>query len=108
LVLDGEHVLTSGGDRVLTVLRREGDALSVVATLLGDDGSFSRGIVRDGPLLLAGGDRLRVVDVSDPTRPRLLGESDGPLGDVGAIAWTGEVAYVSNGNGVSVVDLRCE
>lgn len=106
LVLDGEHVLVSGGGRVLTVLRRDGGALSVMATV--GEGAFGRALVRDGTLLLAGGDRLRVVDADDPARPLVVGESESPLGDVGAIAWAGELAYVSNGNGVAVVDLRCE
>lgn len=107
VALRGEHVFVTGGDRALTVLRRSDSTLSV-AGALGDESSYARSLRLDGARLITGGDRLRVVDVSDPTSPRLLGESPGPLGDVGAVEARGELAYVSNGNGLAIVALGCE
>ena len=107
LALDGDLLFVSGGGRALTVLRREGATLSVVGAL-DEDGAFSRALVRQGRSLLVGGDRLRVIDASDPARPVSLGEAAGPSGDIGGLAWSGDFAYVSGGNGVSVVSLRCE
>lgn len=106
LVIEGDVVFL-GGESLLTVLRREGATLSITGVLEGES-AYTRGLVRDGSLLLMGGDVLRVVDVSNLASPRLLGASPGPLGDIGGLAWRGELAYVSGGNGLSVVSLNCE
>jgi hypothetical protein len=107
LALDGDLLFMSGGGSVLTVLRYEGPTLSAVGALA-EEGAFSRALVRRGTSLLVGGDRLRVIDASDPARPVSLGATAGPSGDIGGLAWRDDLAYVSSGNGVSVVSLRCE
>ncbi len=108
VALDGELLYLTGGDRTLTVLRRAGSELRVIGAL-GGVTTYGRGISLAGTLALLGGDRLRVVDLADPTAPRLLGEATAPLGDVNQTAWRDPtLAYVSNGNGFVPVALHCD
>jgi hypothetical protein len=109
LAFAGQRLLLTGGDRLLTVLDHEGERWRVVGTLAHDSGStLIPGLQVDGTRVVLGGNRLRVVDVSDPTRPRLLGDAEVPPGDIGALAGRDEFAYVSGGYGVVVVSLGCE
>lgn len=107
VAIAGDRVFVSGGPRALTVLGRASGAWSMIGEV-GDETTFSRGLLLDGTRVLLGGDALRVIDVSDPSGPRLVGVSSGPAGDIGALALRDELAYVSSGNGVGVVALRCE
>lgn len=106
-VLDGDRVFVAGGERVITILSWDGSRLAL-AGALGDETTFGRGLALEGSILFAGGDRLRAIGVADPSRPVLLGASEGPLGDVGGLTLRGELLYVSNGNGISVVRAECE
>lgn len=105
--LDGRLLLGAPGApvRVLEV----GDELVEVGRLDVPDGGAGALAVR-GDRAVALGDALRVVDLGDPRRPRLLGSApvaEWPL--VGGFVELGAgVAWVSGGSGLAAIALGCE
>ena len=80
--------------------------LRVYAIEPGPELSYATSIeLRDGRALVAGGG-FAIVELRDPTRPRVLGSS--PDGSGAWIASTDTHAYVSSGNGVTPFILGCE
>jgi len=62
---------------------------------------------RVGEHLLAGGESLRILDLSDPTSPLLLAEAEG-AGTVEGIAARGTYVYVAAGaEGLEIFDVSC-
>ena len=74
--------------------------------LAGQLGGTANAVALDGSIVYAGiGMRLMTVDVSDPTAPRLLGQSETLLGVVEAVAVQGNIAYVGAGADLYIYDV---
>ncbi len=66
-------------------------------------------ITVEGDLAALGGGALRLVDLADPLRPRVVpiaGET--AIGDLQHLTLRAGVLYASSGNGMSAIELRCE
>lgn len=95
---------TGGGVEILDV---DGAEPVVVARHEVGEPYFGSVSVR-GDRALVTGRALMVLDLSDLARPRELGRLDSPFSNALAMTADSEHAFVSNGNGLTPLDLRCE
>lgn len=105
--VEGGIAVTVAFEQPLRVYAIEPGALREIGSLEpGPELSYATSIeLRDGRALVAGGG-FAIVELRDPTRPRVLGSS--PDGSGAWIASTDTHAYVSSGNGVTPLVLGCE
>lgn len=105
--VEEDIAVTVGFEQPLRVYAIDPGALREIGSLEpGPELSYATSVeLRDGRALVAGGG-FAIVELRDPTRPRVLGSS--PDGSGAWIASTDTHAYVSSGNGVTPFILGCE
>lgn len=91
----------------IEILDVDGEAPIVVARVELGSGQPTTVDV-SGDLAIVGGSALVILDLTDPSRPRELGRAETAIGDIRAIAGDAEHVFVSSGNGLTPIALRCE
>jgi len=96
------YVVTSEGLRIVDV--RDPDN-PVLLGLYSDRYAYGGVVVRDNIAYYSGMGVFYVVDVSDPLNPKLLGSCQATSPRGGAVAVSGNYAYLGCGHGLAVVDI---
>lgn len=111
LATDGRYAYVAADYAGLQVvdLRNPADP-RVVGSLLDPDGASAWGVYLDAGRIYLGestdtGDRVTVVDISQPSAPRALGDYSPVDGLIAGLAVTGGRMYVADGDALGIVDM---
>jgi hypothetical protein len=111
VVTDGRYAYVAADYAGLQVvdLRNPADP-RVVGSLLNPDGAAAWGVYLDGGRIYLGestdiGDQVTVIDISQPTAPRALGEYAPVDGLIEGMAVAASRLYVADGDALEIVDM---
>jgi len=96
------YVVTSEGLRIVDVRNPDNP---VLLGLYSDRYAYGDVVVRENVAYYSGMGVFYVVDVSDPLNPKLLGSCQATSPRGGAVAVSGNYAYLGCGHGLAVVDI---